>query len=252
MACDRARADAILRRITRCGMRPPRRGLIPADTGAPFRRSHGEVIRIRSIVRVNGQIRARAVRTIDKDGKQAGIMTAEQALALARASKLDLVEVAPNLDPPVCRIMDFGKYQYQQMKKNRVARKKSVGGKLKEIKLRPRIENHDYQVKLRQAREFLEKGCKLRIRLVYRGRELAHTELGNNLLRRFGEDVKDLGQVEMTPKTFGRNVVMMFAPRPGASRPRPPAVERKGANDAKDEDKPLGGEAVQAYGARQL
>jgi translation initiation factor IF-3 len=208
------------------------------------------VIRIRSLIRVNGQIRARAVRTIDKDGKQAGIMTAEQALVLARACKLDLVEVAPNLDPPVCRIMDFGKYQYQQMKKNRVARKKSVGGKLKEIKLRPRIETHDYQVKLRQARDFLEKGCKLRIRLVYRGRELAHMEIGSNLLRRFEGDVKDLGQVEMHPKTFGKNVVMMFAPRPGASKPKPTDAQGKDGNDAKDEDKPLGGEAVQEDGAR--
>ena len=213
---------------------------------------HGEVIRIRSLIRVNGQIRARSVRTIDKDGTQAGIMTTDQALVLARASKLDLVEVAPNLDPPVCRIMDFGKYQYQQMKKSRVAKKKSVGGKLKEIKLRPRIETHDYQVKLRQAREFLEKGCKLRIRMVYRGRELAHMEIGSNLLRRFEEDVKDLGHVEMYPKTFGKNVVMMFAPRPGASKQRPAVVERKDGNDAKDENKPLGGEAVQENGAGQV
>ncbi len=192
------------------------------------------------------------MRTIDKDGKQAGIMTAEQALALARSCKLDLVEVAPNLDPPVCRIMDFGKYQYQQMKKSRVAKKKSMGGKLKEIKLRPRIEAHDYQVKLRHARDFLEKGCKLRFRLVYRGRELAHMEMGINLLKRIEADVKDLGQVEMYPKTFGRNVIMMFAPRPGASKPRPAAGQKKDGDDAKAENEPLGGQAVQQDGARQV
>jgi len=203
-----------------------------------------EVMRIQSFIRINGQIRAKLVRTIDKDGTQAGVLPIDNALALARASGLDLVEVAPNIDPPVCKVMDFGKYQYQQMKKDRVARKKQVGGRLKEIKLRPRIEVHDYNVKLRQSREFLSKGCKVRIRLVYRGRELAHVELGNNLLKRLGEDLKDVGHVEVPAKNFGKNVVMMFGPHKGG-KAHPTVEQKKGIGDAKAEDKPLGSEAVQ-------
>lgn len=208
------------------------------------------MIRIRTFIRTNGQIRARTVRTIDKDGKQVGILTLEHALGLARASKLDLVEVAPNADPPVCRVMDFGKYQYQQMKKDRVARKKQVGGKMKEIKFRPRIEIHDYNVKLRHARDFLEKGFKVRIRLFFRGREMAHAELGNNLLRRLEADLADLAHVEMTPKKFGRNVVMMFGPHKAGKLRQAPDRRKDGA-DAKDKDTPIGGEAVQDHGARQ-
>lgn len=177
-------------------------------------------------------------------------MPIEKAMALAKASELDLVEVAPNVDPPVCKVMDFGKYQYQQMKKDRLARKKQVVGKLKEIKLRPRIEAHDYNVKLRQGKEFLSKGCKLRIRLVYRGRELAHVELGDNLLKRLGEDLKGVGHVELPAKKFGRNVVMMFGPHKGA-KAHPSVEQKKGSGDAKAEDKPIGGEKVQDNEARE-
>lgn len=195
-------------------------------------------------IRVNNQIRARAVRTIDKDGKQLGILDTREAISLARESKLDLVEVSPRADPPVCRIMDFGKYKYLQMKKTRQARKHQAGGKLKEIKVRPRIETHDYQVKLRHGREFLSKGYKLRIRLVYRGRELAHKELGQNLLKRLEEDLKDVGHVEMPPRNFGaRNVVMMFAPAK-TGRIRADEGRKKGENDAKAEDKAGSSEKV--------
>jgi translation initiation factor IF-3 len=208
-----------------------------------------EVIRIQRFIRINGQIRARMVRTIDSAGKQVGILPLDQALTLARSCKLDLVEVSPNVDPPVCRVMDFGKFQYQQMKKDRQARKKQVGGKLKEIKIRSRIEIHDYNVKLRQARDFLSKGFKLRIRLFYRGREMVHTEFGQSLLRRLEEDLKDFGHVEMPPKTFGKNVVMMFGPQKVA-KPKAAQEQRKDVGDAKVEDKPLGGQAVQGYEAR--
>ena len=177
-------------------------------------------------------------------------MPIEKAMALARASELDLVEVAPNVDPPVCKVMDFGKYQYQQMKKDRMARKKQVGGKLKEIKLRPRIEAHDYNVKLKQSKEFLSKGCKLRIRLVYRGRELAHVELGNNLLKRLEEDLKGIGHVELPAKNFGKNVVVMYGPQKGV-KAHSPVEQKKGSEDAKTEDKPIGGEKVQDNEARE-
>lgn len=220
------------------------------------------MIRIRSFTKINNQIRARSVRTIDSDGSQAGVLPIDQALSMARSRGLDLVEVAPNLDPPVCKIMDFGKYQYQQMKKDRLAKKKQTGGKLKEIKVRPRIEVHDYNVKLRQSREFLAKGCKLRIRLVYRGREMAHSELGNNLLKRLEQDLGDVGQVEMPAKNFGKNVVMMFSPHKGGkARPaaKPAAQEhspdtgdeRKVGEDAKTENKPVSGETFQNNEARQ-
>jgi translation initiation factor IF-3 len=195
-------------------------------------------------VRINGQIRAKAVRTVDKDGKQVGILEISKAISLARASKLDLVEVAPHLDPPVCRILDFGKYQYLQMKKTRLAKKKQVGGKLKEIKIRPRIETHDYEVKLRHAREFLSKGYKLRIRLVYRGRELSHRELGDSLLVRIEKDLKDVGNVEMPPRRFGRNVLMVFGPARSGS-PGDQKSQRKDDRDAKTEDEPSGGKKVQ-------
>jgi translation initiation factor IF-3 len=208
------------------------------------------VIRIRSFVRINGQIRAKLVRTIDKDGAQAGVLPIEKAVALAKASDLDLVEVAPNVDPPVCKVMDFGKYQYQQMKKDRMSRKKQVIGKLKEIKLRPRIEAHDYNVKLKRSKEFLSKGCKLRIRLMYRGRELAHVELGDNLLKRLEEDLKEVGHVELPARKFGKNVVMMFGPHKGA-KAHPSGEQKKGSGDAKTENKPIGGEKAQNNEARE-
>lgn len=195
-------------------------------------------------IRINGQIRAASVRTIDREGNQLGILETRKAISLARASKLDLVEISPNVDPPVCRIMDFGKYKYLQMKKNRMARKRQAGIKLKEIKIRPRIDTHDYDVKLRHGREFLSKGCKLRIRLVYRGRELAHKEMGDNLLKRFEEDLKDLGQVEMPPKNFGkRNVVMMFGPvkiRKGSTGGK----KTEGEKDAEAENETSSGKKV--------
>lgn len=179
-----------------------------------------------------------------------GILTIDQALSIARVARLDLVEVAPNLSPPVCRIMDFGKYQYQQMKKERLAKKKQTGGRLKEIKLRPRIEIHDYNVKLKQARDFLAKGHKLRIRLVYRGREMAHVELGNKLLKRLEEDIRDIGHVETPARNFGRNVILMFVPQKGG-KVSPAPEQRKEVADAQTENKPSSSETVQTDQARQ-
>ena len=193
--------------------------------------------------RVNNQIRAKAVRTIDKDGKQIGILEISKAIALARESKLDLVEVSPNADPPVCRIMDFGKYRYLQVKKRRQSKRHQSVGKLKEIKLRPRIQKHDYDVKLRHAREFLQKGNKLRIRLIFRGREMAHRELGDNLLARLQGDLAELANVEMAPRRFGRNVLMIFGPsRPPRVQEHPP--KGKGGSNAKDKDEQGSGKEV--------
>lgn len=194
-------------------------------------------------IRKNTQIRAKAVRTIDKDGNQVGIIEISKAISLARESKLDLVEVSPNADPPVCRIMDFGKYQYLQVKKSRQNKRRQSVTKLKEIKVRPRIEKHDYDVKLRHAREFLQKGNKLRIRLIFRGRELAHKELGFDLLKRIESDLVGLGNVEMAPRSFGRNVLMIFGPVRQAKTHSDNTV-KKDSEDAKDENKPGSGETV--------
>jgi translation initiation factor IF-3 len=194
-------------------------------------------------VRVNGQIRAKSVRTIDKDGEQVGIIDLDKALSLAKQSKLDLVEVAPQASPPVCRIMDYGKYHYLQIKKSRQAKKKQTSGKLKEIKIRPRIEAHDYEVKLRHAKEFLAKGYKLRVRLIYRGREMQHVELGNALLKRIEEDLRDIGHVETPPKQFGRNVVVLFGPAKSAKATQP-QESRKDRENAKTEDKESSGQEV--------
>ncbi|WP_148894465.1 translation initiation factor IF-3 [Geothermobacter ehrlichii] len=162
--------------------------------------------------RVNGQIRAREVRVITEDGEQLGIMDVASALEAAAERGLDLVEVAPNSNPPVCRIMDYGKYKYQASKKAAEAKKKAARVDIKEVKLRPKTEEHDYNVKVRNARRFLEAGNKVKVTIMFRGREVTHPEFGRRLLERVAEDVKDLGQVEMMPRMAGRFMTMVVAP----------------------------------------
>ena len=141
-----------------------------------------------------------------------GVSPVVDALKLAEQSGLDLVEVAPQANPPVCRIMNFGKYRYEQTKQEREAKKKQHSIKNKEIKYRPTIEDHDYQTKLKQMIGFLDKGSKIKVTLTFRGREMAHTELGQKLLERIGKDVEGHGAVESMPKLFGRFYVMILAP----------------------------------------
>lgn len=133
-------------------------------------------------------------------------------MELAQKQGLDLVEVAPSADPPVCRIMDYGKFRYEQTKKVKEAKKKQQTFKVKEIKIRPTIEQHDYETKLKHGQTFLEKGYKLKITLVFQGRELAHKNLGINTLEKFIEDLKDYGAVEMRPKELGRMIVTVIGP----------------------------------------
>lgn len=162
---------------------------------------------------VNERIRAREVRLIDVNGEQLGVKSRQEALELAEKANLDLVMVAPNAKPPVCRIMDYGKYRYEQQKKEKEKRKKQKVINVKEVRLSPAIEEHDFNTKLRNARKFLGKGDKVKATVRFRGRAITHKELGQQVLERMAEQLEDLGVVETKPKMEGRNMFMMIAPR---------------------------------------
>jgi len=165
-------------------------------------------------VRINREIRAKEVRVIDPEGKQLGILPVVEALRAASNFELDLVEVSSKSDPPVCRIMDYGKFKYQQSKKAHDAKRKQAIIHLKEVKMRPKTEEHDFQFKLRHIERFLKEGNKTKITIVFRGRELAHPDLGRNMLSRITEEAKEWGKVEQVPKFEGRNFTMVLAPLP--------------------------------------
>jgi translation initiation factor IF-3 len=158
-------------------------------------------------------IRAREVRVISQEGGQLGIMTVQDAIQFAEEQGLDLVEVAPEARPPVCRVMDYGKYKYQQSKRLQQAKKKQKVISVKEIKLRPKTEEHDYQFKTQHVRRFLQDGHKTKVTVVFRGREMAHTELGRQMLDRVAADLQDIGAIEQTPRQEGRNMTMVLSPR---------------------------------------
>ena len=164
-------------------------------------------------VNVNWQIRAPEVRVIGHDGKQIGILPLKEAMKLAEEQGLDLVEVAPQATPPVCRIMNYGKYKYQQSKKIQEAKKHQTVIQVKEVKLRPRTEEHDLQFKLRHAKRFLSEGNKVKVSMLFRGREIAHPEMGKELLERIIVELKDLMVIEQAPRLEGRSMVMLLAPK---------------------------------------
>lgn len=164
-------------------------------------------------VRRNDEISAQEVRLIDSAGDQRGVMSLTDALQIAQDESQDLVEVSPNADPPVCRVMDFGKYLFEQNKKAQSSRRKQKQVHVKEIKFRPGTEEGDYQVKLRKLREFLEVGDKTKVTLRFRGREMAHKELGAQLLARVRADLEELTMVEQMPQLEGRQMVMVLAPK---------------------------------------
>ena len=164
-------------------------------------------------VRINEEIRVREVRVTNADGEQLGIMQTRDALHMAIEQHLDLVEVAPKAKPPVCRIMDFGKYRYEQQKREKEARKKQKVITIKEVKLRPNIEQHDFDVKLKNASRFLQDGDKVKVTIMFRGRELSHPELGKEILERFAEALKDTVSVERDAKLEGNNMIMILAPK---------------------------------------
>lgn len=163
-------------------------------------------------VRINREIRAKEVRVIDPEGKQLGILAIFEALRLAANFELDLVEVSPKSEPPVCRIMDYGKFKYQQSKKAHEAKKKQAIVHIKEVKMRPKTEEHDFQFKLRHIERFLKEGNKTKVTVVFRGRELAHPDFGRNMLGRIAEEIKEWGKIEQSPKFEGRNFIMVLAP----------------------------------------
>jgi translation initiation factor IF-3 len=163
-------------------------------------------------LRLNERIRVAQVRLIGADGAQLGIMAPADALRLAREAGLDLVEVAPQTNPPVCRILDFNKFRYEERRREREAKRKHHVAKLKEVKFKPHIEEHDYKVKLGMLQRFLMRGDQAKVTMVYRGRELAHTELGRRILDRLIEDLKPVSRVERTPALDGRFMTMVFGP----------------------------------------
>ncbi|MEW6261436.1 MAG: translation initiation factor IF-3 [Thermodesulfobacteriota bacterium] len=162
---------------------------------------------------MNEMIRVPQVRLIGVEGEQLGILSHAQAMVTAQEQGLDLVEVAPEADPPVCRIMDFGRYKYQQSKRQQESKKKSTVIQIKEVKIRPKTAEHDYQFKLRNIRKFLTQKNKTKVSLMFRGREIAHASLAQGMLDRIVQDVADLGTVEQYPKLEGRNMTMVLAPK---------------------------------------
>ena len=150
---------------------------------------------------------------IDDKGEKRGVVSIEEALSVAAETGLDLVEVSPNTKPPVCKILDYGKYKYQQQKKKAEAKKKQKVVEIKEIKMRPNIDDHDYEVKVKAMKRFFEEGDKVKVTLRFRGREMAHQERGADLLKRVQDDFEDIAKVEQFPKMEGRQIMMVMAPR---------------------------------------
>jgi len=162
---------------------------------------------------VNEQINAREVLVVDGDGTQLGVMKTDEALKLAQEKKLDLVNVAPSARPPVCRIMDYGKFKYEQSKKDREARKKQKITTIKEIKLRPNIDKHDFDVKVKRGQKFLENGDKIKVTVMFRGREITHPEIAQRLTQQLAKDLADYSVVEKPAKQEGRNMIMILTPK---------------------------------------
>ena len=196
--------------------------------------------------RVNRRIRVPQVRVIDDEGTQLGVLPTSEAMAMAEERGLDLVEVSPKARPPVCKIMDYGKYMYQANKRAKEAKKRQHTTQVKEVKMRPKIEPHDYGFKVRHAREFLAEGDKVKCTIIFRGRELAHRDLGRKVLDRVVEDLSDVANVEVSIRSEGRTMVMVLAPKPVTK-----AKERGSKKHAENQDAQGGGEAVQENGERQ-
>ncbi len=163
-------------------------------------------------MKINRAIRAAKVRLIGSDGKQFGVVDIAEALRQATYAGLDLVEISPNASPPVCKIIDYGKFRYQQTKRDRGQKKGQQQGKLKELKIKPNIDDHDFQVKLKKAREFVEKGNKVRLTCMFRGREMTRQERGREVIERFTLSIKDIAFREALVKMMGRNLSVVFAP----------------------------------------
>jgi translation initiation factor IF-3 len=163
-------------------------------------------------LRINDEIRVREVRLVGEEGEQLGIMSARDALKIAIERSLDLVEIAPTAKPPVCKLMDYGKFKYEQAKRDKEARKKHKTMEIKEVKLRPNIEDHDFETKSRSAQRFLNDGDKVKVTIMFRGREITHPDLGKALCLRLAEFCKNEASIERDPRLEGRNMIMILAP----------------------------------------
>ena len=184
---------------------------------------------------MNDRIRAREVRVVAPDGSQIGVKAIEEARWLADNLGLDLVEVAPDARPPVVRLMDYGKFKYEQSVKAREARKRQTRTVIKEVKLRPKIDTHDFEVKRLRAEKFLGLGDKVKVTMMFRGREVTHPELGRDLLKRFSEELDGFGTVEQMPKLEGRNMTMVLAPVPRSQRQKDGETEEEGDSASAEE-----------------
>ena len=164
-------------------------------------------------MRINSRIRARDVRVISPEGEQLGIMSIRDALRAAQERELDLVEVAPNARPPVCRIMDYGKYKYEQTKRQKEARKKQKIVSIKEVRMSPKIDEHDFQVKAKNAERFLKDGNKVKVSVRFRGREVVHSDLARNMLLQMAKGVEDIAKIDRQPTIEGRQMITILSPK---------------------------------------
>jgi translation initiation factor IF-3 len=183
--------------------------------------------------RINERIRVPQVRLIDEKGNQVGIVPTQEALQMARERNLDLMEISPNAQPPVCKICDYGKFKYEKKKKEHEAKKKQTVIKVKEIQLRPQTEEHDLEYKFKNVRTFLEDGDKAKITIMFRGREITYVDQGFKIMKQLAEQVKDIAVVEAHPKLEGKKLIMVLAPAPGGKKPAPapkPAIKPVGGN----------------------
>ncbi len=194
-----------------------------------------------SLVRLNGKIRAREVRVIGVDGKQLGVLSLGDALKAARENGVDLVEIAPNATPPVCRLVDFGKFRYEQAKREKESKKHQHANRVKEVQLSPKIDPHDLSVKIQHGVDFLCEDMKVKITLKFRGREMAHTEFGFQVIKKFITEVAPYGQPDFQPKLVGRGITLMISPLPRNKRAKNPrqtesAAPASGGNHAENDE----------------
>ncbi|KKI98131.1 translation initiation factor IF-3 [Prochlorothrix hollandica] len=167
----------------------------------------------RDLPQINERIRFPKVRVVDSDGQQLGILLPREALTIAQEKDLDLVLVSDKADPPVCRIMDYGKYKFEQEKRAREAKKRQHNAEVKEVKMRYKIDEHDYQVRINHAQRFLKSGDKVKATITFRGREIQHSDLAYSLLKRMAQDLQDFAEVQQAPKKEGRNMMMLLSPK---------------------------------------
>lgn len=221
--------------------------MLPSDLAVRPESSRRNPISTRP-VRVNERIRIREVRLIDENGTQLGVLLTRDALEIARERGLDLVEVQPNAMPPVCRLMDYGRFRYEESRRERESRRKAKGAELKEVRIAPKIDEHDLQTKARQAQKFLEAGDKVKISVLFRGREMLHQDIGRNLLLKLVNQLSSIATLDQDPRLEGRSMSVLLSPRPQVQA-RPAAERPAGGDEARQREPDTEAEAPQATAA---